>query len=347
MPLKFPDDFDLELVNTYCDEYRRKREIKRPITLFDVLALSKLGKRTATGFAPNLACAILFARDPTEVIPGAFIRVIRYDGEEENFGKKLNSVFDRWTSGPLPKQILEAERMIDTQMRSFTRLGADGRFQTRAEYPKDVWFEALINATVHRSYNLKNMNIFVKLYENKISFESPGTFFPPTTAETVYDAHNPRNPNLMWGLFYFDFVKCAFEGTRRMREGMREADLPPPEFVQRQVGVMSVNVTLRNNVEYRKSFLNSKAGALISEKVYSELSDTEKMLINYIAEQGKTSVSQAALLLDSDWAVAKAHLTRLVSLKVLEIHGGSGKPRDARQRYILVDKRKRSAEGEK
>jgi predicted HTH transcriptional regulator len=77
--------------------------------------------------------------------------------------------------------------------------------------------EAVVNAVVHRSYNLKNMNIFIKMFNDKFVVESPGAFLPPTTAETVFDAHNPRNPNTMWALYYFDFVQCAFEGTRRMR----------------------------------------------------------------------------------------------------------------------------------
>ena len=79
-----------------------------------------------------------------------------------------------------------------------------------------------MNAVVHRSYNLKNMNIFVKLFEDRLVVESPGAFLPPTTAKTVFEAHNPRNPNTMWALYYFDFVQCAFEGTRRMQEVARD-----------------------------------------------------------------------------------------------------------------------------
>jgi ATP-dependent DNA helicase RecG len=79
------------------------------------------------------------------------------------------------------------------------------------------------------------MNIFVKMFDNKIVIDNAGAFMPPTTAETVYDAHNPRNTNMMWALYYFDYVQCAFEGTRRMRQGMLDANLPEPTFVQKQI----------------------------------------------------------------------------------------------------------------
>jgi ATP-dependent DNA helicase RecG len=116
------------------------------------------------------------------------------------------------------------------------------------------------------------MNVFVKVFEDKMVIESPGAFMPPTTPETVYDAHNPRNPHLMWGLYYFDFVQCAFEGTRRMRASMREANLPDPKFAQKQVGTFQVTVTLENDVQHRKQYVRTEATAAINPEVHASLS---------------------------------------------------------------------------
>jgi ATP-dependent DNA helicase RecG len=103
------------------------------------LQLSKFGKKDALkGFQPNLACALLFAKDPRAIVPGAFVRVMRYDSVEEGFGGNLNSVADRIFDGPIPRQIAAAEAFIDTQIRNFTRLGPDGRFCTKPEYPKEL-----------------------------------------------------------------------------------------------------------------------------------------------------------------------------------------------------------------
>jgi ATP-dependent DNA helicase RecG len=76
------------------------------------------------------------------------------------------------------------------------------------------------------------MNIFVKMFDDRLVVESPGAFPPPVTPENIYDTHNPRNPHLMNALFYLDYVKCAHEGTRRMRDMMIGANLPAPEFTQ-------------------------------------------------------------------------------------------------------------------
>lgn len=336
--VKYPDDFDIDLVRTFVREYTRKRSLTQKYTQEDILQLAKLGKRVNGQFQPNLACTLLFARDPRVPVPGAYIRVLRYDGVAEKFGQNLNTVFDRVIEGPLPHQILAAEQAIDSQMRSFTRLGSDGRFFTRPEFPKDVWMEAVVNAVVHRSYNLKHMPIFVKMFEDRMTVESPGLFMPPTTGETVYDAHNPRNPNLMWALYYFDFVKCAFEGTRRMRAAMQDAKLPAPHFAQKREGVFQVEVTLRNDVEHRKAFVHADVADVIDEETYVSLQPYEKMIINSLATTGTISITEASLLLNEDWKTAKATLDALVEKDIVQRK--DGKARDRFRPYSLRGRRR-------
>ncbi len=330
---KFPDDFDVGLLNEYRNNYVMKRELKPRYSVEDILHLSKLGKFDKKGFEPNLGCALLFAKDPRSVVPGAYIRVLRYDGIEEQFGRNLNIIADRLIEGPLAYQITGAEDFIQSQIRNFTRLGRDGRFATNPEFPKDVWLEAVVNAVVHRSYNLKNMNIFVKMFEDKIVVESPGSFLPPTTADTVFETHNPRNPHTMWALYYFDRVQCAFEGTRRMRDMMRAANLPDPIFVQRTTGTFQVSVTLKNDAEHRKQFVRTEAAADINPDMYAALSESEKMLVNYLADQDKVNVTDAGLVIGMDWRGTKIILDKLETKNV--IARSSGKARSRHRFYYL------------
>lgn len=266
-------------------------------------------------------------------MPGSFVRVLRYDGMEEQFGMNLNSVADRIFDGPLSRQIRDAENYIETQVRNFTRLGPDGRFVTKPEYPKEVWLEALVNAVVHRSYNLKQMNIYVKMFEDKFVVESPGSFMPPTRESTVYDAHNPRNPNLMWGLYYFEYVQCAFEGTRRMREGMRQASLPDPVFTQKQLGTFQVAVTLENDVEHRKQFVRSEAASAINPDQYESLSESEKVIVNYLVERKKVNVTDAGLVIGKDWRGTKTVLDRLMKKGIID--RSAGRHRSRHRFYFL------------
>jgi ATP-dependent DNA helicase RecG len=331
--LKYPGDFDLVLIQEYYRQYISKRRLSRDKNTEDVLQLSKLGVKTRDSFRPNIACAILFAKDPQAVIPGAFIRVRRYAGIEERFGEQMNSVADDKFEGPLPHQISQAEKFIESQMRNFTRLGRDGKFVTSPEYPKDVWLEALVNAAVHRSYNLRHMNIFVKIFEDKMVIESPGTFMPPTTAETVYESHNPRNPNLMWAMYYFERVQCAFEGTRRMRAFMRAANLPDPIFTSKELGASQVSVALENALEHRKAFIREEAAPGVDAKLYASLTQEEKMLVNALADGSAVNVNEAGLIIGRDWRATKAVFD---SLEAKGLIGRTpGKARNRHRQYFL------------
>ena len=188
----------------------------------------KLGTLENGVFIPNIACALMFASDPKDVIPGGWVRFLRFEGEQEGTGEQWSAVQDRDIEGTVPEIIVTTDEMISSHLRTFSRLDANGRFFTQPEYPRTAWYEAVVNACVHRSYGngLKNVPIFVKMFSDRLVIESPGTFPAFVTPENIYDSHVPRNPCLMEAMRHLDFVKCAHEGTRRMRESMSAMALP-------------------------------------------------------------------------------------------------------------------------
>jgi len=71
------------------------------------------------------------------------------------------------------------------------------------------------------------------MFDDRLEVESPGPFLPFVTPHNIYGTSNPRNPKMMGAMFFMSFVKMAAEGTRRMRDTMKAANLPEPEFAQR------------------------------------------------------------------------------------------------------------------
>ena len=87
------------------------------------------------------------------VFPGLLVHFLRYEGREPLSGKDYNVVKDRMVSGTIIQVIQEAAGLIDSGVREFTEF-RDGKFFTVPEYPRDAWYEMLVNACVHRSYNI-------------------------------------------------------------------------------------------------------------------------------------------------------------------------------------------------
>lgn len=333
--LKFPDDFDLPEIEHFCRLYFTNRRFSETKTRDELLELAKLGKRRDKGFKPNLACALLFAKDPRDVIPGARIRVIRYEGTQEQFGEEMNSVFSTYVDGSISRLLFEAKPIIASQLRSFQQFNKSGRIQLKEEYPEEAWFEAVVNAVAHRSYNLKTQNIFVKIFDDKLVVESPGGFVPPTTGETVYDAHNPRNPYLMEAMMHLELTFCGFEGTRRMRNAMQKAKLPEPRF--RQIEAMShqVHVTLENNITTRRSFMSSAIAKNISEETYYSLSNDEKAIVNFLAGKKELNVTSAGLIIKKSWPTTRTIIQSLLERGIIEPTSPNKRKRDATITYRL------------
>jgi ATP-dependent DNA helicase RecG len=332
--LSYPDQFNTDLIHEFADSFRRAANVPNTDDR-EILEMRRLGCIRHSQFIPNLACAAVFAKDPGSIIPGCKVRFLRFEGTQEGTGAKFNAIKDFVIEGNIPSIIRQTEAAVQSQIRDFTRLGDDGKFFTAPEYPKDAWLEAVVNACVHRSYNLKNMNIFVKMFDDRLEIESPGGFPPLVTPENIYDMHEPRNPKLMDALFSLRLVQCAHEGTRRMRDTMRSMSLPAPEFLQKEVGGVVVRVTLRNNIAARKIFLDSDAAKLVGEVIFKTLSENERQVINYLAEQHQMNVSEAQRLTGRSWPYVRKMLARLTDKGILA-HNHNGSDRDPQAYFTLA-----------
>lgn len=336
--LSFPDDFKTSLVAQFIAGVRSSRSLSDDLTTEEILELRHLGRIRNGAFVPNLACALMFAKDPESVVPGCRIRFFRYDGVIEKTGEEYNVIKDEWIEGTVSELVLNAEKVIRGQLREFSRLGEDNKFYSVPEYPAAAWYEAIVNACVHRSYALKNMNVFVKMFDDRLVIESPGGFPPFVTPDNIYDMHQPRNPHLMDAMFYLKFVQCAHEGTRRIRDYMKKSGLPAPIFAQKEIGGALVQVILKNDINHRKAYVDTDAFNILGEALAKSLDDNERRIVNFIAENRTINVTQTVNLINRRWQACKKILTALVERGILDHFHSKSIERDAFQYYTLRKK---------
>lgn len=334
--LQYPQEFEVPLITQFANRFSGMRGLASHSNE-EILILAHLGKYGPDrSFVANNACALLFAKDPRQLFPGAFIRFLRFESEQEGTGAKFQSIKDVWCMGNIPNQIARIESILDGQLREFSSLGPDQKFYTISEYPKPAWYELIVNACVHRSYGNRNMNIFVKMFPDRLEVISPGGFPPLVTPENIYDIHQPRNPYLMEALFYLDLVKCANEGTRRIRDTMADMKLPVPEFQQTQAAShANVKGVLRNNIKERSVWVDSVITGVAAERVIKNLSQHEQRALNFAATYEAVSVSEVQRLTSRTWPSAKKLLMGLVEKGILEHKVRSKLDRDPQARFVL------------
>ena len=337
--LRYPEEYDAELLRQFCDGVAKMRQLNASHSREEILVHRRLGHWEGKKFIPNVACLLAFGRDPLMEFPGCKVRFLRFNGEREETGADYNVVKDLIIEGPVPSLIVRTAEVLRQQLREFSHFGKDGKFYTMPEYPEEAWYEVIVNACVHRSYGLRNMNIMIKMFDDRLVVESPGGFPPFVTPENIYTAHHPRNPKLMDAMFYLEFVKCHNEGTRRIRDAMAKMDLPAPEFAQKEVsaGFTAVRVTLRNSAKQRVEWVDADVTSVIGEDVARSLSASERRVVNFAAEQGKINVSDCFRIVPNikTWHAAKKILVGLVTKGVFDYENNPAIQKDPHAHFKL------------
>lgn len=329
------NDLDPEALRSFVDAVRIQAELKHDRSPEDVLHQRHLGRFDASRFIPNNACILLLAKDPVRWFPGCKVRLIRYEGTRERTGAELNVIKDQLIEGSVPVLIDQANRALAAQLREYQFLQPNGQFTIVPEYPHDCVYEAVVNACVHRSYAMRSANVFIRMFDDRLEIESPGGFVAPVTPETVYDFHLPRNPFLMDALRYMRLVRCANEGTRRMRHLLSEMGLPAPGFSQVASPSAKVTVTLRNSIEQRRVWIDRDLSALVGAQLADSLSPEEKRVLNYLAEHGAITVSDAwRITTFKTWHAARSVMDTLLQKKLVE--EVKTKVRDPNAHFVLA-----------
>jgi len=235
--------FDDGVSSEFVTRFVEKRRSRDTPAMRDALRIMRLTTERNDTVNLTNAGALLLLRDPRAVIPGAYVRFLRYEGTEPTSTLIRDETFE----GPVPTLIQRLRDFLPTQFARFSFRKQDGSLTAEDEFPSAAWDEAMVNALVHRSYSYRTRPIFIRQYTDRLEVASPGKYPPGVTPANL--VHTPRNTNLMEALRLFDYVRMAEEGTKTMADAMSRAGLPPPRFSPPSLD--HVTVTLFNNADER------------------------------------------------------------------------------------------------
>ena len=132
--------------------------------------------------------------------------------------------------------------MNSFEVRYHLFLGQAGKFVTRRDYPKFVVQEMVVNACCHRAYNIRGTEIQIKMFDDRIVFESPGRLPDMVRPSNIRHTHFSRNPKIAAFLKGYHFVKEYGEGVDRMCRELEVNGSIAPVF---HTDVFILKVTLK------------------------------------------------------------------------------------------------------
>lgn len=235
------NDVDIELLTKY------KQILGTNLSLEEILyarSLMKNGHLTYAGI-------LLFGKYPTKYLPNARVRLLKFDGNKMETGKRINIIKDINFEDAIPKIIEDIKREMHSQLRDFQYLGEDGVFKIIPEYPEFPWLEGIVNAVTHRNYSLQGDHIRVSLYDDHLEIFSPGKLPNIVTLENMKYTRYSRNPRIARVLTEFGYVKELNEGVKRIYDEMQASFLNDPIYTEPNSS--AVLLTLENSIVSRKT----------------------------------------------------------------------------------------------
>lgn len=118
-------------------------------------------------------------------------------------------------------------------MREYSFLAPNGVFTRIPEYPMFCWMEMLVNAVAHRDYSILGTPIEIKMFDDRITFISPGDLPGMVSTSNIRRVHFSRNPKIVKFLHDYGLVKEFGEGVDRIYKEMEQSGGKAPVYEDR------------------------------------------------------------------------------------------------------------------
>jgi len=189
---------------------------------------------------PTVAGAVLFADEPQALLPKRCgIKLYRYRTNDDEGTREALDGVPRTVEGCAYKQIYEAVAATKRIIEGIRRMTPKGLMAV--EYPEETLHEIITNAVLHRDYSIPD-DIHIRVYDNRVEVESPGSLPGHITPQNILDERFSRNGNIVRVINKFPNPpnKDVGEGLNTAFRAMKMLQLKEPEIVQRESSVLVV-----------------------------------------------------------------------------------------------------------
>ena len=203
-----------DLSEIRLEKYFRDRfsDWSEPDDWGSTLVAHKLAAVLDSGVTPTYLGVLLFAEQPERYIYGAYIDLAVYTHDTPDG----NTVDSNRFVGPVPEQIAQVVSYLRVSplVPTVSRKDRDGR-RDYPSYALTALQEAVVNAVVHRDYEIAGSQIIIRMFPDRIEFQNPGALYNTLTIENLYAGCQPVRRNQLLAGFMRDY-KSTLTGSSFM-----------------------------------------------------------------------------------------------------------------------------------
>lgn len=189
-------------VDSYYQNRFKRAFASDGLTFERLLVNLKLAVEMDGRVIPTNLGVILFTEKPGQFLGGAYIDIAAYKGTAADGDTADTKRID----GPVPEQIVRVLQYFQTSplVATVSRKETMGRRDLPA-YVDTALQEAVVNAVVHRDYELTGSQIIIRIFSDRIEIQNPGGLHNTLTEESLYTGCQPIRRNQLLAGFMRDF----------------------------------------------------------------------------------------------------------------------------------------------
>ena len=273
----------------------------------------------------STACILLFGKNPQRYFPRARTRFIRYEGKVEKVGRDMNVIKDVTFEGAILQQVRSTIDYLETQVSEHSFLGEHGQFVTRRNYSKYAIQEMVVNSCCHRAYNIKGTEIQIKMFDDRIVFETPGDLPGQVRPDNIRHTHFSRNPKIAQYLKAYKYVKEFGEGIDRICSELETKGCTIPSFhVNAFILKSTLTAEWTTEMEFDRPSTRLNDGTVKVQINSAKLTDRQRKIfetIKYGTVNGTVNAQNLSIALGISLRTTKRDLYILRDMKLIRYVG--------------------------
>lgn len=210
---------------------RERKNLAENVTDEEILELMGI----ANNGIPTLAGIMTFSKYPQGYFPQLCITAVSLPGTEQGtVGSDGERFIDnKRITGAIPDMLEEAVEFVRKNSRTKTIIDDNGHRADKSEYPIKAVREAILNALVHRDYNIhtENVPIRIEMYRDRMEITNSGGLYGRISIDALGKVRpETRNAVLANVLELLKITENRYSGIPAMRSEFANAGLPAPIF---------------------------------------------------------------------------------------------------------------------
>lgn len=223
---------DEKRVTAYLSSVKsERRNLSENVTdeeILELMGITRDGHLTLSGL-------LAFSRYPQGIFPQLCITDVSLpgtgQGEIGNDGERF--LDNKRITGAIPDMLEEAVEFVRKNSRTKTIIDDNGHCRDKTEYPIKAVREAILNALVHRDYNIHSENIptRIEMYRDRMEIINNGGLYGKITIDERGKVRpETRNAVLKNILELMNVTENRYSGIPTMRNEFSKAGLSAPVF---------------------------------------------------------------------------------------------------------------------